>query len=101
MRFGGLFSTDDGGQNWSNIFDDSCHMYSVAVDPNNPSTVIAVSFEGSAFYSEDRGRTWKRLGGFNFMMGHRPIFDPHNKDMLYITTFGSSVWYGLAAGTGE
>lgn len=37
---------------------------------------------------------WRRLEGYNFKWGHRPVLDPHNKGMLFLTTFGSSVWYG-------
>ena len=44
------------------------------------------------------GKTWNRLGGFNFKDGHRVIPDPLDIDKIYITTFGNSVWHGPAAG---
>ena len=97
-EFGGLYSTDDGGRNWRNIFDPSAHVYSVAILPDNPSVLFIVTFDSAAWRSEDSGKTWSRLRGYNFKWGHRPVIDPYNKDMLYITTFGSSVWYGPAAG---
>jgi len=97
-RFGGLYKTEDGGQSWTNVFDESSHVYGVAVDRTNPATVFLANFEGAVYRSDDRGRTWERLGGYNFKWAKQPILDPYNRDMLYITTFGSSVWYGPARG---
>ena len=48
--------------------------------------------------STDRGKTWTRIQGFNFKWGHRVIPDPRNPAMIYITTFGGSVWHGPADG---
>jgi hypothetical protein len=39
-----------------------------------------------------------RIKGFNFKWGQRVIPDPRDPRMLYITTFGGSVWHGPAAG---
>jgi photosystem II stability/assembly factor-like uncharacterized protein len=96
--FGGLYVTDDRGESWRNIFNPSFHVYGVAVHPDNPSRIFIVTFEGVAFRSDDGGDSWHGIGGYNFKWGHRPIVDPYDKDMLYITTFGSSVWYGPADG---
>lgn len=95
---GGLYITEDGGISWRNIFNQSAHVFGVTVDESNPSTIFIVTFEGTAFRSDDRGESWKLLGGYDFKWGHRPFVDPYDKDMLYITTFGSSVWYGPANG---
>ena len=38
------------------------------------------------------------IKGFNFKWGHRAIPDPRDSTMIYITTFGGSVWHGPAAG---
>ena len=97
-RFGGLYRTEDGGETWVNIFDESSHVYGVISDPNQPSRVFLTNFEGSVFRSDDLGKHWNRLGGYNFKWAKQPILDPYNKNMLYITTFGSSVWYGPADG---
>ncbi|HWR52404.1 MAG TPA: hypothetical protein VN428_14930 [Bryobacteraceae bacterium] len=95
---GGLFITDDGGATWRLAFDQSPHVYGVALDPDDPSTVFINTFEGAAYRSTDSGATWQRLGGYNFKWGHRPVPDPVNKGLLYLTTFGSSVWHGPATG---
>jgi hypothetical protein len=44
--------------------------------------------------SADRGLTWKRIPGFDFKWGHRVTVDPQDRGMIYITTFGGSVWHG-------
>ena len=60
--------------------------------------LYACGFESSAWRSTDRGETWQRIKGFNFKWGHRAIPDPRDSTMIYITTFGGSVWHGPAAG---
>jgi len=95
---GGLFRTEDGGATWKQVFDERMHVYAAAVDPQNTNTVIINTFDSSAFRSDDRGDTWRRLGGYNFKWGHRPVFDPVHPGMLYLTTFGGSVFHGPAAG---
>jgi len=70
----------------------------VTVDPRNPDVLYACGFEHSAYRSADRGETWKRIRGYNFKWGHRVIPDPGDPRMIYITTFGGSVWHGPALG---
>ena len=97
-HYGGLYMTEDGGENWRNIFNPSAHVYGVAVAPDHPATLFINTFDSAAYRSDDRGSTWRRLEGYNFKWGHRPIIDPYHQGMLYLTTFGSSVWYGPATG---
>ncbi len=59
------------------------------------------TFDAALYRSIDRGRTWKQLEGFDFQWGYRPVPDPHHPGMLYLTTFGSSVWYGPAEGVDD
>jgi len=97
-RDGGLLVSEDGGKTWRRLFDESAHVYSVAVDPGNTATLFINTFDSAAYRSDDRGKTWHRLRGYNFKWGHRPVLDPHYRGMLYLTTFGSSVWYGPTTG---
>jgi hypothetical protein len=95
---GGVFMSADGGNHWQNVMSNSRRIYDVTVDPRNSDLVYAVGFEASAWRSADRGKTWKRIAGFNFKDGHRVIPDPTDIDKIYITTMGNSVWHGPAAG---
>ena len=95
---GGVYLSTDSGQHWQNVMNYSRRIYDVTVDPRNSDLVYAGGFEGSTWRSTDRGKTWNRLGGFNFKDGHRVIPDPLDIDKIYITTFGNSVWHGPAAG---
>jgi hypothetical protein len=56
------------------------------------------TFNASAFRSDDKGATWKRLEGYYFKRGHHAIPDPNHEGMIYMTTFGGSVWYGPDTG---
>ncbi|MCE5269664.1 hypothetical protein LLH00_00075 [bacterium] len=95
---GGLLVSEDGGATWSRIFREDAHVYAAAVDPDDPNVIVINTFDSAAFRSQDRGRSWTRLGGYDFKWGQRPVFDPHHKGMLYLTTFGGSVYYGPATG---
>ena len=95
---GGVYMSTDGGQHWQNVVNGSRRIYDVTVDPRNSDLVYAAGFEPSAWRSTDRGKTWSRIGGFNFRLGHRVIPDPTDINKIYIATFGNSVWHGPAAG---
>ncbi|MGA2607335.1 MAG: hypothetical protein ABSH01_07750 [Terriglobia bacterium] len=95
---GGIYVSTDGGAMWRNKLSHDQHVYDVTFDPRDPRILYACGFESSAWRSIDRGETWKRIRGFNFKWGHRVIPDPQNPAMIYVTTFGGSVWYGPAGG---
>ena len=95
---GGIFLSTDRGSTWRNVLDKDQHVYDVTIDTPNPKTLFACGFESSAWRSTDRGETWQRIRGYNFKWGHRVIPDPLNPQMILVTTFGGSVWYGPAVG---
>lgn len=95
---GGVYRTEDGGASWEQVFDETKHVYAAGVDPKNPSTVFINTFNSAAYRSDDRGATWRRLEGYNFKWGHRPVVDPHDSSRLFLTTFGGSVYVGPAEG---
>lgn len=95
---GGIFVSDDAGKAWRQVMSDDQHIYDVTVDSRNPAVLYACGFEHSAYRSADRGKTWSRIKGFNFKWGYRVVPDPRDPAMIYVTTFGGSVWYGPALG---
>ena len=98
---GGVYESKDGGETWQNIFDDRVMVSGIQIDPDNPLAIYIVTIEYAAYRSMDGGKTWERIRGYHFLHGKNPILDPYNKDMMYITTFGGSVFYGPRAGGAE
>ena len=70
----------------------------MTIEPNDPNTLYAGGFESSAWRSIDRGQHWNRIPGFNFKWGYRVIPDPEDRNKIYVTTFGGSVWHGSLDG---
>jgi photosystem II stability/assembly factor-like uncharacterized protein len=95
---GGVYLSEDGGQNWKRVLERDRHVYDVTIDPRDPNILYAAGFESSAWRSTDRGMHWDRIPGFNFKWGHRVIPDPLDAEKVYITTFGGGVWHGSING---
>ncbi len=98
---GGIFLSEDGGRNWKQVLDKDRHIYDVTIDPADPAIIYAAGFESSAWRSADRGLHWTRIPGFNFKWAQRVIPDPLDRNKIYITTFGGSVWHGSIRGQEE
>ncbi len=95
---GGVFLSTDGGSSWKPLFTASQHVYDLTIDPVDPNILYICGFDSAAYRSADRGKTWTRLKGYNFKWGHRVIPDPSDRNQVYITTYGGSVWHGPATG---
>jgi photosystem II stability/assembly factor-like uncharacterized protein len=95
---GGIYLSTDAGATWKQVLNRDQHVYDVTIDSSHPATLYACGFEDSVWRSTDRGETWSRVRGYNFKWGHRVIPDPARPGMIYVTTFGGSVWHGPAAG---
>ncbi len=91
---GGVFVSEDGGDTWKSVFDKKAYVYAVTADPGNPGRVYLNTFHNEAFRSDDYGSTWRKIEGYDFRWGHRVVIDKHNPDMIYITSFGGSVFHG-------
>lgn len=46
--------------------------------------------------SKDNGTTWQAFEELPFCNIQRVTFDPSNEDLIYVTTFGGSVFKGWA-----
>lgn len=95
---GGVFLSTDGAESWKPIFNLSQHVYDVTIDATAPDTLYVCGFDAAAYRSIDAGLHWERIKGYNFKWGHRVIVDPQERSMIYVTTYGGSVWHGPAAG---
>ncbi len=95
---GGVFRSEDGGASWKSIFDGSMRVNSLAVSPQQTETIFINTFQNSAWRSDDRGESWKRLEGYRFKWGQRPNINPKRPDLIYLTTYGGSVFVGPSHG---
>jgi photosystem II stability/assembly factor-like uncharacterized protein len=95
---GGIYVSADAGVTWRQVLSKNQHIYDVTIDSRDKSVLYACGFESSAWRSTDRGESWQRIRGYNFKWGHRVIPDPRDASMIFVTTFGGSVWHGPAAG---
>ena len=97
--FGGVIKTEDGGLSWKQVFDESIRVNSAGMDPRQPNKIFINTFQNAAYVSEDYGANWKRIAGYRFKWGQRAIPDIHHPGMIYLTTYGGSVFYGPSDGT--
>jgi photosystem II stability/assembly factor-like uncharacterized protein len=94
---GGIFVSDDDGKTWNNVLHRDQHIHDISYDKRND-VYYACGFNGSAYRSEDRGTSWKRIKGYNFKWGKRVDIDSNDPEKIYIITFGGGLWHGPAKG---
>ena len=95
---GGVFVSTNGGQTWKPLFEESQHVFDLAMDPHDPDILYNTGFDEAAYRSTDRGEHWSRIKGYNFKWGYRVIPDPADTSKIYITTYGGGLWHGPAVG---
>lgn len=91
---GGIFMSEDNGNSWTSIFDKTQYVYDVTVDPYHKGRLYSNTFNQAAYRSDDFGKTWKKLKDYDFHWGQRVVVDENDPEKVFLTTFGSSVWYG-------
>ncbi len=99
---GGLWKSENGGIEWTPIFDkqDVLGIGAVCIDPSNPDVIWAGTGEGNPrnsqtsgngiFKSLDGGRTWKLSGLQNTRTIHRVMVNSQNSDIVYAGVHGSA-----------
>lgn len=91
---GGVFLSEDGGESWKNIFDKEKYVYDVVVDERHNGRLYINTFNSAAYRSDDFGKSWQKIKGYDFHWGQRPVVDIRDKEKIFLTTFGSSVLHG-------
>ena len=89
----GIYKSNDGGQNWTNMgLPNSEHISSIQIDPNNTNTVyVGVmgrlwgnSADRGIYKTTDGGKTWEKIFYVNEMTGCSDLsIDPKNPSVLY------------------
>ncbi len=95
---GGVYKTGDGGKTWRQVFDERVRVNAAGMDPKQPNAIYINTFQNAAYRSNDFGESWKRIEGYRFKWGQRAVPDVNNPGMLFLTTYGGSVFYGPAEG---
>ena len=118
----GIFKSTDGAASWTAINEglidpltgiSPLDVWSLAIDPKNPGTILAGSRFSEIFKSVDGGLTWqpKTFGGFQYLLETSAIrFDPTNSSRilaasnplgLLVSTDGGEDWstFGNASDT--
>jgi hypothetical protein len=99
-REGGLYKTTDGGDTWTRISRESHEVFGATVHPKRPDWVYMCLCEGAPghglWLSKDGGESWEPFIGIPFRNIQRVSFDPDDDSIIYVCTFGGSVWKGPA-----
>jgi len=97
---GGVWKTEDGGNNWKNISDKffGGSIGSVAVAPSNSSIIYVgegestlrnnVSEGHGMWRSDDGGRNWKHIGLYDSRHIMRIVIHPTNPDIVWVAALG-------------
>lgn len=103
---GGLYRTADGGKTWKHMLNDAqlaktgspgySHCMFVTINPTNADFVYLSTGTHGLWMSKDAGGTWARVDAFPFRAVSGIDFDPADPSIVYVNTFGGSVWRGPA-----
>jgi photosystem II stability/assembly factor-like uncharacterized protein len=95
---GGLYRTEDSGATWQRIGREGAQTFGGYFHPEHEGWVYMSLTEGAPgaglWFSPDNGQTWKPFTELPFSNIQRVEFVPSERDRIYVTTFGGSVWRG-------
>ncbi|MGA1236933.1 MAG: WD40/YVTN/BNR-like repeat-containing protein [Limisphaerales bacterium] len=97
---GGLYFTADGGVTWRRIGRRGPQTFGGYFHPERPGWIYMTLTEGAPgaglWLSEDNGNSWQAFDELPFANIQRVEFAAGRPDLIYLTTFGGSVWRGPA-----
>jgi hypothetical protein len=98
---GGLWATKDGGATWKMLARKGPEHFGAYPHPQRPGWIYMTLTEDAPgaglWLSKDGGATWTAMDGLPFANAQRVAFDPADENVIYVTTFGGSVWRGPAS----
>ena len=96
-----LRTSKDGGATWEQVARFCREHFGAYFHPTRSGWVYATTCEcnpdHSLWLSKDGGDTWEPFETFPFAATQRVQFDPDDPDVIYVTTFGGSVFKGPAS----
>lgn len=97
---GGLYRTVDGGKTWKKLASKGPEHFGAYLSPFHKGWIYMTLTEGAPdcglWLSKDNGQTWAAMKGLPFANAQRVTFDPKDSTVIYVTTFGGSIWRGPA-----
>ena len=97
---GGLYRTQDGGRTWQRIGRQTQQTFGGYFHPKHDGWIYMTLTEGAdgagLWLSQDSGQTWQAFDDLPFSNIQRVTIDPSDDGMIYVTTFGGSIWRGPA-----
>lgn len=95
---GGLYRTEDGGRTWQRIGRKGRQTFGGYFHPKRDGWIYMTLTEEAPgpglWLTRDNGQTWKPFEDLPFSNIQRVVFDPSDDTLMYVTTFGGSVWRG-------
>jgi photosystem II stability/assembly factor-like uncharacterized protein len=96
----GLWRTTNGGSSWKRLAREGSEHFGGYLHPSHKDWIYMTLTEGAPraglWLSQDNGKTFKPMH-MPFANAQRVTVDPKDPEVIYVTTFGGSVWKGPAS----
>ncbi len=84
----GIIKTYNGGLNWSKFNNglNNLQVQLISVSPGDTNKILAATFPGGLYFSENSGNSWEELNIFNSILIMSITFDKNFSDTIYVGT---------------